>query len=164
MPNFNLSSMKKLFLILALAFQNFVFAQPPTTEVNLRVKHFNIDKSAIAIQGYDPVNYYLGSAKMGSSKYSYKYNGVTYQFVSEKNRDLFKASPAKFEPMYGGWCAYAMGASAEKVEVDPKTFKVIDGKLYLFYNAYFTNTLTKWNKDEKNLNKKADENWLKTNK
>jgi len=52
-----------------------------------------------------------------------------------------------------------MGNTNEKVEVDPKTFKIVDGQLYLFYNAYFTNTLLKWNKDEKNLKIKADKNW-----
>jgi len=38
---------------------------------------------------------------------------------------------------------------AEKVEVDPGTFKIVDGKLYLFYNKFFNNTLKSWNKDEK---------------
>jgi len=156
--------MKKLLIILALGLQQFIPAQTSVAEINLRVKHFNIDKAALAIQGYDPVNYFLGSAKMGSNKYIYKFNGINYHFVSEKNLELFKASPAKFEPMYGGWCAYAMGASGEKVEIDPSTFKIVDGKLYLFYNAFFNNTLTKWNKDEKHLNTQANENWLKINK
>jgi YHS domain-containing protein len=156
--------MKKLPIILALGLQQFIPAQTSATEINLRVKHFNIDKTALAIQGYDPVNYFLGSAKMGSNKYIYKFNGINYHFVSEKNLELFKSSPAKFEPMYGGWCAYAMGASGEKVEIDPSTFKIVDGKLYLFYNAVFNNTLTKWNKDEKRLNTQANENWVKINK
>ena len=54
-----------------------------------------------------------------------------------------------------------MGASGEKVEVDPETFKIIDGKLYLFYNKIFNNTLKSWNKDEANLKQKADANWKK---
>ncbi len=41
-----------------------------------------------------------------------------------------------------------MGAAGEKVEVDPETFKVKDGKLFLFYHTFISNTLTKWNKDE----------------
>ncbi len=64
-----------------------------------------------------------------------------------------------YEPQYGGWCAYAMGNSGEKVEVDPETYKIVDGKLYLFYNKYFTNTLKSWNKDEAKLKSKADESW-----
>jgi hypothetical protein len=54
-----------------------------------------------------------------------------------------------------------MGAKGEKVEVDPETFKIVNGKLFLFYNAYFNNTLKSWNKDEANLNRKADANWKK---
>ena len=74
---------------------------------------------------------------------------------------MFDENPTRFLPQYGGWCAYAMGDSGEKVKIDPETFKIIDGKLYLFYNFYFTNTLTKWNRDESNLKQKADQNWKK---
>jgi len=63
-------------------------------------------------------------------------------------------NPAGYEPQYGGWCAYAMGANGEKVEIDPGTFKIVDGKLNLYYNAFFNNTLKSWNKDEVNLKKK----------
>ena len=52
-----------------------------------------------------------------------------------------------------------MGANGEKVEVNPETFKIINGKLYLFYNAFFNNTLTDWNKNEAALKAKADKNW-----
>ena len=82
-------------------------------------------------------------------------------FSTTENKEAFKKAPAKYEPQYGGWCAYAMGNSGEKVEVDPETFKLKDGKLYLFYNKYFTNTLKSWNKDESNLQLKADNNWKK---
>lgn len=54
-----------------------------------------------------------------------------------------------------------MGASGEKVDIDPDTFKIIDNKLYLFYNAFFNNTLKSWNKDEVGLKKKADTSWKK---
>ena len=74
----------------------------------------------------------------------------------------FKKDPTKYEPQYGGWCAYAMGAKGEKVEINPETFKIVDGKLYLFYNRFFSNTLTDWNKDEAHLKKQADVNWQKT--
>jgi hypothetical protein len=47
----------------------------------------------------------------------------------------------------------------EKVEVDPSTFKIVDGKVYLFYNKYFNNTLTDWNKNEKVLHTNADKTW-----
>ncbi|HVU83278.1 MAG TPA: YHS domain-containing (seleno)protein [Puia sp.] len=126
--------------------------------------HCNIDASGLAIEGYDPVAYFTsGNAVEGSKEYVYTVDGATYRFVSAQNRDLFKAAPSKYRPQYGGWCAYAMGAKGEKVEIDPKTFKVLNGKLYLFYNKYFNNTLKSWNKDEANLKMKADANWMRQN-
>ncbi len=126
-----------------------------------RKKEFNL-ANGLAIQGYDPVSYFTaGKAVEGKKDVSLAYQGVTYRFSSTSNRDLFKATPEKYEPIYGGWCAYAMGATGEKVEVDPETFKIIDGKLYLYYNKLFTNTLKTWNKDEKALKEKADNNWTK---
>ena len=53
-----------------------------------------------------------------------------------------------------------MGATNDKVEIDPETFKIVDGKLYLFYHSWVNNTLNKWNKDEANLKTKADKNWM----
>ena len=152
-----------IFLLFCFSLQ-YVVAQSSIDQTTIRSKQFNIEKSGLAIQGYDPVSYYIGKPQKGSSNFSSKFNGITYRFVSSKNMDLFKISPEKFEPAYGGWCAYAMGAKGEKVEVDPETFKIVNGKLYLFYNAVFNNTLPKWNEDEKNLNKKADVNWQKLTK
>jgi hypothetical protein len=86
---------------------------------------------------------------------------VIYQFSSATNKEAFLKNQASFEPQYGGWCAYAMGSAGEKVEINPETFKIIDGKLYLFYNAYFNNTLKSWNKEETSLKAKADVNWKK---
>lgn len=127
-------------------------------------EHLNTE-SGLAIDGYDPVAYFVsGKALEGKKELSANIGGVTYRFVSASNRDLFQKDPQKYEPQYGGWCAYAMGATGEKVEIDPETFKIIDNKLYLFYNAYFNNTLKKWNTDEANLKKKADDNWKKVTK
>jgi YHS domain-containing protein len=117
-------------------------------------------EDGVAIQGYDPVAYFTSKkAVKGKKEFEYKHQGAVYYFSSSANRDAFIKNPAAYEPQYGGWCAYAMGATGEKVEIDPETFKVLDNKLYLFYNAYFNNTLPKWNKEEMSLKSKADKNW-----
>lgn len=128
-------------------------------DTDKRKKQFNLDESGIALSGYDAISYFTGEPKKGNASFSYTYNGVKYLFVSETNLSLFKKAPAKFEPAYGGWCAYAMGASGEKVDVDPKTYKLLDGRLYLFYNTWVNNTLPKWNKNETDLKTRADKNW-----
>jgi len=121
----------------------------------------NLEKG-VAISGYDPVTYFtLGKAVYGNSSHSYAYQGATYHFSSQANLDTFKMNPGKYEPQCGGWCAYAMGKDGIRVKVDPATFKIIDGKLYLFYNSHFNNTLKKWNEDEASLLKTANENWNK---
>ncbi|HEY5692781.1 MAG TPA: YHS domain-containing (seleno)protein [Cyclobacteriaceae bacterium] len=125
-----------------------------------RLKNFNL-KSSLVLSGYDPVSYFNSKPVEGKSQYRMRTSGVTYYFSSQTNLDKFKAAPDKYEPAYGGWCAYAMGESGEKVKVDPETYKIVDGKLYLFYNFWGNNTLTDWNKNEKALKSKADQNWRK---
>jgi YHS domain-containing protein len=152
--------MQKLIIALLL-----VTLASPIIAQDATKKQGNIPKSGLAIEGYDPVAYFTaGKAIEGKKELNASDGGVTYHFSTAQNRDLFKADPARYKPQYGGWCAYAMGASGEKVEVDPETFKVLNGKLYLFYNKYFNNTLKSWNKDEPELKKKADANWMKLGK
>jgi YHS domain-containing protein len=126
-------------------------------------KHlYNVPANHLAIEGYDPVAYFAeNEAIEGKKEFSYTYDGVVYHFATAQHLQTFKANPQKYQPQYGGWCAYAMGAKGEKVDIDPETFKVLDGKLYLFYNRFFNNTKTSWDKDEANLKHKADINWQK---
>ena len=135
------------------------FAQDATA---IRKKHFNLSKSGLAIDGYDPVSYVkTNKAIKGKKEFAVEYQGAVYYFSSVENKETFTKSPAAYEPQYGGWCAYAMGESGEKVEIDPETFKIVNGKLYLFYNKRFNNTLKSWNKNEPVLKGKADANWSK---
>lgn len=153
--------MKKILIVLSglltLTFQTF----SQDVDAAKRAKLYNVEKN-LGIKGYDPVSYFTQSkAVKGKEEFNFDYLGVKYQFTSKADLDLFKANPSKYEPQYGGWCAYAMGNDGSKVEIDPETFKILDGKLYLFYNFYFTNTLKKWNANESVLKKNADVNWNK---
>lgn len=134
-----------------------------TEKPELRKAAFNLNNKQVALSGYDPVSYFTASKPiLGKANFATAYAGVTYYFSSAENKELFKKNPAQYEPQYGGWCAYAMGIDGSKVEVDPETFKIVNGKLCLFYNKFFTNTLKSWNKDETRLHKNADANWAKT--
>lgn len=119
-------------------------------------------ENKLAIQGYDPVAYIeQKKAVKGKKEFAVNVNGAIYYTSSAKNKELLVKNASKYEPAYGGWCAFAMGDYGEKVEINPTTFKVIDGKTYLFYNKFFTNTLSSWNKNEATLKKNADQNWKK---
>lgn len=115
-----------------------------------------------AVDGYDVVAYFNKKPKEGKAEFQYTLDGVKYKFSSEENLKKFKANPDMYIPQYGGWCAYAMGTSGDKVTVNPKTFEVRNGKLYLFYNAFFNNTLDSWIKEgPEKLKPVADTNWDK---
>jgi YHS domain-containing protein len=147
---------KSIVTFLLLNLSTFVFAQSD----EIRRRHYNTKKST-AIDGYDPVSYFDNRPTEGKQELNFNHKGIIYLFASPSNQNKFKANPEKYEPAYGGWCAYAMGETGEKVKVDPETFKILDGRLYLFYNFWGNNTLTDWNKNEKPLKLKGDQNWKK---
>ena len=119
-------------------------------------------QSGKGAEGYDLIEYFNNKAVEGNSKISYSYEGVTYNFSSSKNLESFRSDPDRYLPQYGGWCAYAMGAKADKVSINPETFEIRDGKLYLFYDAFFNNTLKSWKSEgPEKLRAQADKNWEK---
>src|SRR5688572_5720589 len=147
--------MKTIFSILL---TTAILAQADAQSDVLRKEHFNVKRN-VAIEGYDPVSYFNGKPLEGNPEIKLNYKSVTYQFASKSNLEKFKQSPDKYEPAYGGWCAYAMGDTGEKVKIDPETFTILDGKVYLFYNFWGNNTLEDWKKSEQKLKNKADLNW-----
>ena len=120
---------------------------------------YNTKKGFVA-KGYDVVAYFNNEAIEGLKAYSTTFDDAKYKFSSQENLDTFLINPEAYIPQYGGYCAYAVAINSKKVDVDPKTFEIRDGKLYLFYNSWGINTLKKWvAKDVKGLQKKADLNW-----
>lgn len=114
--------------------------------------------SSVALKGYDTVAYFEeNQAVKGSPKLNYKWGDVKWQFSSQENLEAFKASPEKYLPQYGGWCAYAM-ANGQKVGIDPKAFDIKDGKLYLNYSR---KVQKKWQKKSDSYIPKADAFWKK---
>ena len=116
----------------------------------------NIDKNGLALQGYDPVAYFTdGKPVKGSPEFTATYKGANYQFVSAEHRDMFNATPAKYEPQFGGFCGYA--ASINKlasIEVDK--FQVLHDRLVLQHNKKAWDL---WHQDVEGNLKKADANW-----
>ncbi len=124
---------------------------------------YNLPKnSSLALEGYDPVAYFtVGKAVKGSENITTVFRGVVYRFSSEDSRGTFAADPERYLPTYGGWCASAMGDKGTKVEIDPKNFKVKEGRLFLFYKSIFADAKSDWNKHEKEWEPSADVNWKK---
>ena len=140
----------KYFILLYLITSSSIFSQ--TIDYNT--------KGGFSAKGYDVVAYFKNEAKEGQKEFSYTYDGVKYKFSSQTNLDLFTQNPEKYIPQYGGYCAYAIAINSKKVDINPKSYEIRDGKLYLFYNSWGNNTLKKWQKENvKGLQEKADLNW-----
>jgi peroxiredoxin Q/BCP len=125
------------------------------------LSQFNLSDAQPAIHGYDPVSYFSGTPRQGTSDLPSTYRGATYHFADENNRQLFAADPERYLPEYGGWCATAMADGGRKVEIDPLNHKVTNGRLFLFYKGWKGDALKEWNKDEPNLTHRADAAWQK---
>lgn len=152
--------MNRLFYVCALLL--ITSASQAQQDYATRTNHFNIDRYQVAVQGYDVVSYFEGKPVKGQSSIYHFHKGIRYEFATQAHLQTFKANPDKYEPAYGGWCAYAMGKTGEKVEIDPLHYKILGGRLYLFYYSIINNTLNKWNDDEAKLKTAADRNWQQT--
>ena len=102
------------------------------------------DANDVILAGHDAVAYFTENKPvLGSEKYTAEYDGAVYRFASARNRDLFRSSPEKYAPAYGGYCA--LGTSfGKKFEVDGKAFEVVEGRLYVNKNLSVYKT---WRKD-----------------
>jgi YHS domain-containing protein len=116
----------------------------------------NTDAAGIAVKGYDVVAYQTQNAAVaGSAAFVATHQGATFRFASAANRDAFVAQPARFLPQYGGYCAMGV-AVGRKFDIDPKAFRVVDGKLYLNKNEP---TQRMWLRDVPRHIMKGDAQW-----
>jgi hypothetical protein len=107
----------------------------------------------LAAHGYDVVAFFTdGNPLIGSDTYASAHAGGTYRFASQSN---LEASPSKYAPAYGGFCAYGV-ALGKKFDGDPRFWKIVDGKLYLNLNG---DTRSEWSKDVAGNVAKANRNW-----
>jgi hypothetical protein len=126
------------------------------------VDEINVSKGAtlagpgLAAHGYDVVAFFAdGKSSFGSDANAVAHSGGTYRFASKANLDAFKANPAKYQPAYGGFCAYG-AALGKKFDGDPRFWKIVDGKLYFNLNGEIQ---AEWSKDVAGYIAKADVNW-----
>ncbi|TGM58239.1 YHS domain-containing (seleno)protein [Leptospira vanthielii] len=115
----------------------------------------------LAVDGYDVVAYFKEEKPVkGNSKYQFLWRNAVWKFSTEENLNLFKQTPEKFAPQYGGYCAFAM-SEGEKYDISPEVWDITEGKLYLNYNKEIQE---QWIKNKKELIIKADRYWRKDGK
>jgi YHS domain-containing protein len=110
----------------------------------------------VAIKGYDPVAYFTeGAPREGKPEHTALYKGAKWQFASAENKAEFEADPAKYEPAYGGYCAYGVSRNY-LVKIEPDAWSIRNGKLYLNYDQ---NVQKSWSEDPDGYIKQANEKW-----
>ena len=124
--------------------------------------HTNAD--GVVLDGYDVVAYHTQDrAVQGQAKFGATHDGVTFYFSSAANRDLFHADPALYAPAYHGYCAFGVATNKAKVSADPRTFKIYNGQLLVFFNDLYqgqaVNTKIMWNANEQPLHEVAVTSW-----
>lgn len=116
----------------------------------------NLDKSGVAVQGYDVVAYFTdGGPAKGNSQFASSYGGGTYHFASAEHKAAFDKEPAKYAPQFGGYCAWAVSKNS-LAKIDPDAFQIVGGRLLLQYDKGIRN---KFSKDTVGNLAKADGNW-----
>lgn len=112
-----------------------------------------------AVDGYDTVSYFTeGKPQKGNSEFMTSYMGADWYFSSQENVDLFTANPTKYAPQYGGFCAWAVAEKNDRAPGDPNQFSIVDGKLYLNYDAQVKSL---WERDIPGFIAQGDQNWPK---
>jgi YHS domain-containing protein len=113
--------------------------------------------AGVGAGGYDVVSYTQGGPKKGNAKFSASYNGAKWYFTSAENMKAFQASPSKYAPAYGGYCAYAV-ANGVTAKGDPRLWKIVNGRLYLNLNKA---AQSRWNADIPGNIASGNKNWPK---
>jgi YHS domain-containing protein len=112
----------------------------------------------LAAGGYDVTAYFLrGKPARGSAAHQIQYKGVTWSFETAASLTRFKADPGAFAPQFGGYCAWAV-SQGYVASGDPQQWKVVDGKLYLNFNARAKEL---WEADQADAIKRGHANWPK---
>ena len=156
----------KLIMLISLLFLHMNWAQQiKATYYNEDGPYYNVGEDCVAVQGYDLVAYHKeGKAMKGSWDHQFTYDDIHYYFASATNKELFVADPLKYIPAYGGYCAYGLGmpngkGPPGKYPINPESFKIVEDRLYLFYDDPSFQALPLWNRSEQRLKNVADIRW-----
>jgi hypothetical protein len=92
---------------------------------------------------------------MGKKEFQYTWRDARWEFTSAEHRAMFIASPDKYAPQFGAFCALGVSMEAA-VKADPEAWTIVDGKLYLNYNLEFRD---KWRAAKEDKIEQANGVW-----
>jgi YHS domain-containing protein len=135
-------------------------AQVPTKSPDGKYT-LNLDENGCMLRGYDVVAMHTMPDKTlkGNKQFESTYQGAKYWFVSAENKALFDANPAKYAPLYGGFCAIAV-TEGNLRPVQIWTHEITNGFLVVNHNAKAKGL---WDKNPKKKYKIAEDKWPTVN-
>ena len=90
------------------------------------------EPAPLALKGYDPVAYFTDAKPTpGVEQFELLWDGQRYRFASAQHRDMFRTSPDRYAPQFGGLCAMNL-SNGVKRESDPHNWVISNGNLYVF--------------------------------
>lgn len=149
--------LQRLTLSLLTLFTLFLGMNQTWAQEGRNTSEYNLN-AGVGLHGYDPVAIFPeggGSALKGEQNLRLDYMGVAYFFAKKANLDLFVQDPEKYEPTYGGWCAYAM-ASGAVVDIQPKFFTIHGNRAHYFVSSRAKRA---FDQDILGHEERADRNW-----
>lgn len=136
---------------------SFLIATAWASDLTRNASAYNLN-NGVGLKSFDPVSFFPEGGDQGltgESALAQNHLGVTYHFVNEENKELFFENTQKFEPTYGGWCAWAM-ANGGRVDIDPQFFTINGNRIHFFVNA---RAQRNFERDLEGNEARADGNW-----
>lgn len=122
-------------LALALGGCSAMFAQNPDSPLRPVRASAIADDAHVMLDGHDVVAYFTqGHHALGQPRWRSLYQGVSFHFASAEHKALFDAAPQRYLPQFGGFCANGI-SYAIPWGGDADTWRIVDGKLYIFGGA-----------------------------
>lgn len=113
-----------------------VFPAQPAVRGNTVVSEgagTNSAASALAMNGFCPVCIVeMKKWVRGDVQHQAMYDGKSYRFPSEKQKNMFLADPAKYAPALGGDCIVCFAKMNQRVAGSVQTGSIYKGRVYLF--------------------------------
>jgi len=116
----------------------------------------NLDGNGVALQGYDPVAFFTHNRPVkGDQQFQSKYHDAIYYFASAEHKAAFEKDPAKYEPQFGGFCAYGV-SRGKTVPIKIEAWQIVNGRLLMQYDL---DVKANFNTDPQGNLTKADKSW-----
>ncbi len=110
----------------------------------------------LMLLGYDPVSYFEAARPTkGHNDRTARHRHGTYRFSSAESRAKFIASPDRYAPQYGAFCAKGV-SYAIRAGGDPLAYEIRTERLFIFANDYARDY---WRTDPDDFIGKADGYW-----